>query len=282
MSAGASFDRIADEYDRHRPTYPDELVDAVCKLAGLSPGDPVIEIGCGSGQLTLSLVARGLQVTAVEPGANLRARAQEKLARTEESQFPVTFLPERFEDAPLPQAHFRAVFCAAAFHWLDPDVSWRKAAEVLVPSGTLALIQHCAHGAEGTDEQALFELMERVSSELAAEWPRARTEEELITGTKTRAGNVSEAWAWVHSYELARDYAAALFDEVRLATVPVPMRHTAQELNAILATISYYQRLSAAERHDLERELEALQQRLGRPLRSSALSVALTARRTTY
>jgi len=67
-SYGTVFNEVADAYDRHRPTYPDALVDRACEVAGLTPGARVLEIGCGTGQLTRSLLARGLAVTAVEPG----------------------------------------------------------------------------------------------------------------------------------------------------------------------------------------------------------------------
>ena len=80
-SYGKVFDQVAAEYDRHRPTYPEELIDLACELAGLERGDGVLEIGCGTGQLTRSLLARGLRVTAVEPGAQLAGLAQQRLAR---------------------------------------------------------------------------------------------------------------------------------------------------------------------------------------------------------
>lgn len=99
----------------------------------------MLEIGCGSGQLTRSLVARGLHVTAVEPGTKLIALARQNL----EGAGAVEFVNAQFEDAVLPRAQFQAVFCASAFHWIDPQVSWQKAADVLVPGGTLALVQYC-------------------------------------------------------------------------------------------------------------------------------------------
>ena len=68
---GKVFDDVAAEYDRHRPAYPDELVDQACRVAGIGSGDHVLEVGCGSGQLTRGLAARGLHVTALEPGQNL-------------------------------------------------------------------------------------------------------------------------------------------------------------------------------------------------------------------
>lgn len=45
-SYGRVFNAIADEYDRHRPAYPDALIDRACEVAGLAPGDRLLEIGC--------------------------------------------------------------------------------------------------------------------------------------------------------------------------------------------------------------------------------------------
>ena len=135
---GRVFDEIAADYDRHRPAYPDQLIDQACRVAGIGSGDPVLEVGCGSGQLTRSLAARGLRVTALEPGTNLISLARQNLGGAGE----VEFVNAQFEGAQLPRERFRAVFSASAFHWVDPEVSWRRAADVLVPGGTLALVQY--------------------------------------------------------------------------------------------------------------------------------------------
>src|SRR6202030_4689837 len=84
---GQVFDEIAAEYDRHRPAYPDELIDRACQVAGIGSGDHVLEVGCGSGQLTRGLVARGLLVTALEPGQSLMALARQKLEGAGEVEF---------------------------------------------------------------------------------------------------------------------------------------------------------------------------------------------------
>ncbi len=113
---GRVFDEIAAGYDRHRPGYPDELVDQACRVGGIGSGDPVLEVGCGSGQLTRSLAGRGLRVTALEPGTRLIALARQNL----DGAGDVEFVNARFEDARLARGRFRAVFCASAFHWADP------------------------------------------------------------------------------------------------------------------------------------------------------------------
>lgn len=76
----ATFDEVAERYDRARPTYPDELLDDLVAIAGLVPGARVLEVGCGTGTATVPLAERGLAVTCVELGASLAAVAARNLA----------------------------------------------------------------------------------------------------------------------------------------------------------------------------------------------------------
>ena len=166
---GTVFDGVAAEYDRHRPAYPGELIDQACQVAGIGRGDPVLEIGCGTGQLTRGLLARGLHVTAVEPGPSLIALARQNLAGAGQ----VDFVSARFEDAPLPRGRFRAVFCASAFHWIDPGISWQKAADVLVAGGTLALVQYFGleEPRSKDDQDAVLAALAKVARDVAADRP---------------------------------------------------------------------------------------------------------------
>ena len=274
---GRVFDEIADEYDRHRPAYPDELIDQACRVAGIGSGDPVLEVGCGSGQLTRSLAARGLHVTALEPGASLIALARQHLDGAGE----VEFVNARFEDAPLPGGRFRAVFSASAFHWIDPEVSWQKAADVLVPGGTLALVSYFGLSEPRTkpDQEATLAAIAKVAPEVAADWPAYRDLGATLAGTEQRRGNVSRVWAWLGSYDMGRDYAGRLFGDVQVAVMPKLIEHTPDELNALLRTMSFYARLAPAQRDALALEYEAIYERLGRPIRASVVTALVTARR---
>jgi ubiquinone/menaquinone biosynthesis C-methylase UbiE len=276
---GKVFDEIAAEYDRHRPAYPGELVDQACQAAGLGSGDHVLEVGCGSGQLTRGLAARGLRVTALEPGTSLLALARQNLAGAGE----VEFVNAQFEDAVLPPERFRAVFSASAFHWADPKVSWRKAADVLVPGGTLALVQYCGLAEPRTreDQEAVLAAMSKVAPDIAADWPAYRDLGATLAGMEQRRGNVSQVWAWLGSYDIAQDHAGRLFGDVRMAVMPQLIEHTPDELNALVRTMSFYARLSPGQRRALEREHEAVYERLGRPVRASIAAVLVTARRGT-
>src|SRR5215471_14220635 len=229
---GKVFDEIAVEYDRRRPAYPDELIDQACQVAGLGPGDRVLEVGCGSGQLTRGLAARGLHVTALEPGANLIGLARQNL----EGAGEVEFVNAQFEDAPLPRERFQAVFSASAFHWIDPKVSWQKVADVLVPGGTLALVQYCGleEPRSKRDQEAALAAMRKVAPDIAASWPAYRDLDTTLAGMEQRCGNVSEAWAWLGSYDVGQAYAGRLFGDVQVAVIPKLIEHTPGELNAIV------------------------------------------------
>jgi len=274
---GKVFDEIAVEYDRRRPTYPDELLDHACQVAGIGRGDHVLEVGCGTGQLTRGLAARGLHVTALEPGKSLIALARQNL----EGAGDVEFVNAQFEDALLPPEHFRAVFSASAFHWVDPKVSWQKTADVLVPGGTLALVQYCGleEPRSKRDQEAALAAIRKVAPDVAANWPAYRDLDTTVAGLEQRRGNVSEAWAWLGSYDIGQDYAGHLFGDVQVAVMPKLVEHTPDELNALLRTMSFYARISPGQRQALEREYEAIYERLGRPIRASTVAALVTARR---
>lgn len=277
-SYGKVFNEVAVEYDRNRPAYPDVLIDQACEVAGIGDGDRVLEVGCGTGQLTRSLLARGLRVTALEPGDQLLHIAEENLNDAGD----VEFVHARLEDVQLPRESYRAVFSASAIHWVDPDLGWRKIADVLAPGGTLALIQYFGLQEQRSvdDQQALLSALRRHASETAATWPTYRDLDRTIAGVEERRRNVADAWSWLGSYDIGRDYAADLFEDLQLATVPILIEHAAEELNALLGTMSFWATLSPDQREALANENHALHERLGRPIRASTLAALLTARRS--
>jgi SAM-dependent methyltransferase len=140
-----SFDEVADAYDTYRPSPPVEVVDAIVAFANIHAASRVLEIGCGAGQLSIPLAERGVDLVAVELGPHLAAHARDKLARFPNARVEVS----SFEEWPLPAQEFDAVVCANAFHWLDPDIRFRKCADALGPDGSLALL-HVHHVRGGT------------------------------------------------------------------------------------------------------------------------------------
>jgi protein-L-isoaspartate O-methyltransferase len=140
-----SFDGVADLYDEYRPAPPPEVVAAVVEVSHVRPGSRVLEIGCGTGQLSVPLAAFGVNLTAIEVGPNLAARAQRNLASFTNARVEVS----SFEAWLVPADRFDAVVCANAFHWLDPEIRFAKCADTLRLGGRLTIL-HTHHVAGGT------------------------------------------------------------------------------------------------------------------------------------
>ena len=129
MELRSTFDRVAELYDRARPTYPADLIDDVAAL-----GTRMLEIGPGTGQATRALAERGVEVTAVELGPRLAERARRNVPQAEivTAEFE-TWEPER--------ADFDAVVAFTSFHWLAPELKYAKPARLLRPRGALAVVE---------------------------------------------------------------------------------------------------------------------------------------------
>jgi SAM-dependent methyltransferase len=123
------FDSVAELYDAARQGYPGEIVDAVLANAAVGRGGAVLEIGCGTGQLTRQLAGRALRLTAIDIGP-----AMVQVARRNVADSTARFQVCSFEDF-AGCGPFDLIVSATAFHWVDPGVGLAKAAWLLRPGG---------------------------------------------------------------------------------------------------------------------------------------------------
>jgi trans-aconitate methyltransferase len=87
---------------------------AVLDLLDPRPGERVLDLGCGSGELTAQIAARGAHVVGVDSSAEMLGRARERFPELDVRQADAQQLPV---DEP-----YDAVFSNAALHWMTrPD-----------------------------------------------------------------------------------------------------------------------------------------------------------------
>jgi SAM-dependent methyltransferase len=140
-----SFDEAADDYNRWRAGYPPEVIEDILVSGHIEASSRVLEVGCGTGQLSVRLAEQGVELVAVELGPNLAAFARRNLARFPDAEVETA----AFEDWHLPDDPFDAVVVANAFHWLDPELRFSKSARALRLGGYL-IIAHAHHVRGGT------------------------------------------------------------------------------------------------------------------------------------
>lgn len=129
----ATFDTGVDDYETGRPGYPARVYELLEDLGALRADTRVLEIGPGTGQATVELLARARSVTAVELGAALATRLRTKLPDRD-----LSVVLGAFETTELPVAGFDLVAAATSFHWV-PEGALTRCADLLAPDGWIAL-----------------------------------------------------------------------------------------------------------------------------------------------
>lgn len=137
-------------HDRLLPVY-----DPLCRLLGMPkvhrplvdqakirPGQRVLEIGCGTGNLVLLVkrLHRDAEVVGLDPDAKALARARRKAER---EALPVELTRGFAQELLYPDASFDRVLSSLMFHHLRPDekeAMLREVQRVLRPGGSLHLL----------------------------------------------------------------------------------------------------------------------------------------------
>jgi len=143
-----TIERIRDEFDRWARTYDqtvrseswgfeeyDRILDRVVEVSRAGPGSRVLEIGVGTGNLSARFLAAGAVLLGVEPSAQMRRVASEKLPG-------LTLVDGHFEDLTRVQGEFDAAASTYALHHV-PDAVKRSVLAKLVgllrPGGRLVI-----------------------------------------------------------------------------------------------------------------------------------------------
>ena len=122
----------------------DHLRERTLDAAGITAGEQVLDVGCGTGTLTLAakkrLGANG-SVWGVDASPEMIARARTK---SEQGGMPVIFEVAAAQSLPFPDAAFDAVLCSLALHHLPENARATALAEmrrVLKPDGRVLIVE---------------------------------------------------------------------------------------------------------------------------------------------
>ncbi len=132
------FGRVAALYDKARPKYPKELIEKIISYSSLSKNHKILEVGVGTGQISLPFLELGFDLLGLEPDLNLCKFCQQKL-----HNYPNLIIKNQsFEDYQLNENNFNLFLSAQAFHWIEANFGLDKAIYSLKENGTIVLVWH--------------------------------------------------------------------------------------------------------------------------------------------
>jgi ubiquinone/menaquinone biosynthesis C-methylase UbiE len=120
---------------------PDELERALLARTGSLAGLRVLELGCGSGDLTLQLLDAGADLTALDLSPAMVARARTRVERFV-PQASVDLVTGPAEDTGLPEDSFDVVVGKWILHHVDTARVAAEIARVLRPGGRAVFIEN--------------------------------------------------------------------------------------------------------------------------------------------
>jgi SAM-dependent methyltransferase len=127
----------AEDYSAVRPEYPPDLLQAALEFGQIAPRASLLEIGCGTGEVTEWFARRGFQILALD-----RSSEMANLAIARLNALPnVEVRCQDFEQTAL-GSRFAGLIFATSYHWLDPNTRLSRCAQSLLPGGALIMLWH--------------------------------------------------------------------------------------------------------------------------------------------
>jgi ubiquinone/menaquinone biosynthesis C-methylase UbiE len=126
------FTNQASAYQASRPGYPQAILKQLIDHTNLSPGDSVADLGAGTGIFTELLAEYGLNISAIEPNAGMRAIAV--------PHQDVTWIDGTFNQTHLPDDSQDWIVAAQAFHWAEPTTALPEAHRILKRAGHFTVL----------------------------------------------------------------------------------------------------------------------------------------------
>jgi SAM-dependent methyltransferase len=136
-SDGGLFAGTAWHYARYRPGYPPVFLDDLVQCLRLDGTGRLLDLGCGTGQLTLPLATHVGEAVGIDPEPDMLSEA---IGRARERDVTnVSWIQGNSADLPGKLGHFRLATMGRSFHWMDRKQVLAALDEMVDDDGTLVI-----------------------------------------------------------------------------------------------------------------------------------------------
>lgn len=156
------FDEVVINYDKRRADYGIQLFHDILDYAGITAHKSIIEVGCGTGKATGPFLKTGCSVTAIELGKNLALYTKEKY----KDYSNLNVIQSAFEDYQCDDNKFDMLYSATAFHWIAPEIGYKKTYRILKNGGTLALFW----SKSSVNDDPLYRKIQSIYNKFLPQW----------------------------------------------------------------------------------------------------------------
>ncbi|WP_435152999.1 class I SAM-dependent methyltransferase [Micromonospora aurantiaca (nom. illeg.)] len=134
---------VATYYARHRRGYPPQVLDALAAAFRLGADDTVVDLGCGTGQLSIPLADRVGAVIGMDPEPDMLVIARR--TAVDRGTANATWVLGGDSDVPalsrlLGGGSVGALTVAVAIHFMDRDTLFQAAQPLVRPGGGIAVV----------------------------------------------------------------------------------------------------------------------------------------------
>ena len=132
--SGYSHPGFAAEYDAARPKTPTVVIETLTRMAQIPRPGLVVDLGCGTGLSTRPWGAYADRVIGIEPNPQMRQQAASHPGTPSNISYRAGFS----HATGLEPGCADVVTCAQSLHWMEPEPTFAKVAQILRPGGVFA------------------------------------------------------------------------------------------------------------------------------------------------
>ncbi len=129
------FSGKAEDYNKYRPKYPEELKTLLVEKLGLTPEKLIADIGSGTGISSEIFLDNGNMVFAVEPNEEMRIMAEQTMDLEEN----FVSVDGTAENTGLNNKSIDLIFSGTAFHWFDIEKTKKEFHRILKDNGNIVI-----------------------------------------------------------------------------------------------------------------------------------------------